>query len=293
MKKLMALTLALLVCTAANAQQPVNERAAADPDGKVEISNVAGTVTVQGWDRNEVEVTGTLSKEVERLEFKASGKHTLVKVVIPKNSRNIGRTDLTISIPAASRLRVDSVSADILVRGVSGEQGLETVSGEINSEVVTQELDAETVSGDIVVAGQGKVGRLKLTAVSGDIKVSGVAGEISASVVSGDIEVREASLDRADLSTVNGDLDVQAKAEPDARFKLETINGKVDLALAGEINAEFDVETFNGRIKNCFGQSAESTRSHGPGSELQFVQGDGSARISIDTLNGRINICGQ
>jgi len=285
--------LALLLSSAVCAQQAVNERAAADPDGKVDVYNVAGTVTVQGWDRNEVEVTGTLSKEVERLEFKASGKSTVIKVVIPRNTKNVGRTDLTISMPAASRLRVDSVSADIKVRGLLGEQDLETVSGEIDSQVMVQELDAETVSGDILVTGQGKAGRLKLAAVSGDIKVAGIAGEISASVVSGDIEVRDAALDRADLSAVSGDLDVQAKAEPDARFKLETINGSVDLILAGEINAEFDLETFNGRIKTCFADSAETSRRRGPGSDLQFVQGDGSARISIDTLNGRITVCNQ
>ncbi len=31
----------------------------ADPKGEVVISNVSGAVDVQGWDRNEVQVTGT------------------------------------------------------------------------------------------------------------------------------------------------------------------------------------------------------------------------------------------
>ena len=76
-------------------------------------------------------------------------------------------------------------------------------------------------------------------------------------------------------------LELTAQAAPDARFKLETVNGSVDLTLAGEIDAEFDVETFNGSIKNCFGPEAERTSDYAPGRSLKFVQGNGSARISI------------
>lgn len=293
MKKVMTLVVALVLSQAAMAQQAVNERAAADADGRVEISNVAGKITVQGWDRNEVEVTGTLSKEVERLEFKAEGKRTLIKVIVPKNTRKIGPSDLKISLPAGSRLKVSGVSSDIHVRGLNGEQDLESVSGDIDALANGKDLDAETVSGDVIVQGAGQASRLTLSSVSGDIKATGVAGEINATVVSGDIEVAAGTLSRAELNSVNGTLELTAQAAPDARFKLETVNGSVDLTLAGEIDAEFDVETFNGSIKNCFGPEAERTSDYAPGRSLKFVQGNGSARISIDTLNGRIKICGS
>jgi len=65
---------------AAWAGTPINERAAADPAGQVEISNIAGSVVVTGWDRAEVEVTGELGKGAERLEFSRAGKLTRVKV---------------------------------------------------------------------------------------------------------------------------------------------------------------------------------------------------------------------
>ena len=50
----MAPSLALLAATlmaptAALAGSPINERAAADPAGSIEVSNVAGTVRVTGW----------------------------------------------------------------------------------------------------------------------------------------------------------------------------------------------------------------------------------------------------
>ena len=61
--------LLLAASPASHAGTPINKRAAADPTGSVEVSNVSGTVTVTGWDRNEVEVTGELGEGTERLEF--------------------------------------------------------------------------------------------------------------------------------------------------------------------------------------------------------------------------------
>ena len=94
------------LCTLASpawAGTPINQRAAADPGGAVEISNVAGTVRVTGWDRNEVEVTGELGEGTERLDFAVVDKVTRVKVILPNRSNNVEDTDLVVRVPVASR----------------------------------------------------------------------------------------------------------------------------------------------------------------------------------------------
>src|SRR5215211_3161454 len=70
----------------ASAETRINKRTAAAPKGMVEISNTAGSVLVAGWERNEVEVTGELGDDVERLEFTKSGDVTRIKVVQPNHS---------------------------------------------------------------------------------------------------------------------------------------------------------------------------------------------------------------
>ena len=52
---------------------PVNRTVPADAAGEVEISNVSGTIDVRGWDRSEVQVTGELGDDVERLDVESSG----------------------------------------------------------------------------------------------------------------------------------------------------------------------------------------------------------------------------
>ena len=74
----------LAASPAIRAGTPINERAAADPAGSVEVSNVAGTVRVTGWDRNEVEVTGELGDGAEKLEFAVADKVTRIKVILPR-----------------------------------------------------------------------------------------------------------------------------------------------------------------------------------------------------------------
>jgi hypothetical protein len=62
MKKLFLIIATTLLAWPASAAD-VNETMDADPDGHIEIFNTAGSVTVEGWSRASVEVTGTLGNE--------------------------------------------------------------------------------------------------------------------------------------------------------------------------------------------------------------------------------------
>ena len=64
-----------------------------------------------------------------------------------------------------------------------------------------------------------------------------------------------------------------------------------DPAFFAKIEGRFEVDTFNGDIDNCFGPKAKRTSKYTPGWELEFVEGNGDARITITTLNGDVTIC--
>ena len=252
----------------------IHKRLQADPAGQVQVSNTSGTVVVSGWDRKEVEVTGELGEDSERLEFDISGKLTKIKVILPKRGSS-DDTDLTIRIPSGSSLSVNTVSADIEVQGVRGAQRLQTVSG------------------DISVKGQGKPGLLTITTVSGDAQVHNVAGEVNGNTVSGNFNFSLSDTSRSRLRTTSGDLAMKTRLTGDARLDVESISGDVRLDLLGKPNAEFDVSSFNGEIRNCFGPKPARTDEYAPGRELQFREGQGSARVRIKTLNGDISFCNK
>ena len=76
-----------------------------------------------------------------------------------------------------------------------------------------------------------------------------------------------------------------------ARLEAESVSGSVNLRFGQPVNGEFDLETFSGGINNCFGPDAERKSKYAPGTEVSFTQGDGGARVSVDTLSGNITIC--
>jgi hypothetical protein len=173
------LAMLALASAGALAGTPINERAAADAAGQVEISNTAGTVDVTAWPRNEVEVTGELGKGTDRLEFTRTGNVTRVKVILPSKSSRVESSKLVVKVPAGSSLAVNTVSGDIGVHGLRGSQRLQSVSGNIRTEAAAEDVECKTVSGDVSIAGSGQRSLLTVTTVSGDAAVTKVAGEVN------------------------------------------------------------------------------------------------------------------
>ena len=162
----------LLSCFAgvAHAGEAVDKTLAVKADGVVRIDNVRGRIEVQGWERSDVMVKGTLDDLTKSFIFETSGSTTTVKVETPDNLNRGDGSDLVIHVPSASRVRVDLVSADLTMQGLHGGVDGRTVSGQI---------DARDLSGTIVIG-----------SVSGRIEVTGAAGPVTFNSVSGDINAQ-------------------------------------------------------------------------------------------------------
>jgi DUF4097 and DUF4098 domain-containing protein YvlB len=291
MMKTYTLTLLGMFSAATVIAADVNESLDAAADGIVSISNIAGSVDVQGWSRDQVEVTGEIGSDIEELIFERDGDEIEIKVKTKRRNSHDIDANLAIKIPAGSSLEISTVSADIDVVGVAGEQSLESVSGDIETEVRASDIDVNSVSGDLEIEGDNQSMRSRLSSVSGDVDAANLAGEIWAESVSGDVTAVNGVFERASLGTVNGDIVFRAELLNSGRLDVETVNGSVDIEFAGDVSARFDIETFNGDIRNCFGPKAVRVNEYGPGYELSFTEGDGSGRVTIETLNGDLHLC--
>ena len=138
--RILTLTCLSLIGATAMADS-IDQRLDAAPDGVVSISNIAGSVEVNGWSRNEVEVTGTLGKDVEELIFERDGDEIEITVRATKRNRHGISSDLVINVPEKSSVEIVGVSADIDVQNVLGAQHLQSVSGDIESEVHAADVE--------------------------------------------------------------------------------------------------------------------------------------------------------
>ena len=291
----MLTALAILAAVALAASAPagaatreVDQTVKADKDGRVSVENIAGSIRVEGWNKGEVQVTGTLGDDVEDLEIKDDGGRTRIKVIYPKKKHNIKHgADLVIKVPEGSSLEVECVSASIGVEGVEGDLDLSSISGDVTAAGKCRSVEAETISGD--VKADCDAPKVTVHSISGQVAAFGDESEVEAQSVSGDIELQFATYKELTVESVSGDADVEGGLDPDASVKFDLHAGDVTLTVPADVSADFRAETFSGDIVNDFG--ARSSRAKfTSGSSLEFETGGGGARVRINTFSGNVTI---
>ena len=287
-----ALALATLSPLAA-AQTKVDRVIAADVSGTVSITNVAGAIAVNGWDRAEVRATGTLGKGVERLDFTRQGSRVVIKVILKRGNlpKGDGTATLQISLPRASRLEVSSVSADVTADGISGTQKISTVSGDLVAEIGKGGAELQSVSGDAKLRGGAEGAKLRASTVSGDLMLRDGAGDIEIQTVSGDINAQLRQMRSGRVRTTSGDLELEAALPSTATLDVETVSGDVEITARAAGGMSIDAQSFSGEISTCFGREGEPTSKYGPGKRLSMQTVEGGANLRIKTLSGDVSVC--
>lgn len=278
----------LLIACTSWAQQKIDETRAASPDGVVEIHNLAGSVDVVGWNKSEVKVTGTLGRGAERLAIESSGKRMVIRVVLPHHAHNVKGSDLTVQVPASSRVEIETVSADVSARGLSGKLDLQTVSGEISVQGQPSGVECSSVSGSIKI--ERSAGTTSLKTVSGEIEVTRADGEITASSVSGSVTIKGGSIAGSELSTTSGSIRCEAAPTGNGSLKLKSLSGSITLAVPKDLAADFELKTFSGTIHNQIGPRAERTSKYAPGRSAEFSTGSGGPHIEMNSFSGTIEL---
>lgn len=270
------------------AETAVDESRPLAADGTVEIDNISGEITVVGWSGTTVVITGSLDDGVKNLAISTGGSRLRIEVEQHRRSHYSADAYLTIKMPSAANLDVETVSADISVEGVQGDLDLESVSGHVEVSGTTRSVEATSVSGDVIVF--STTGRSNLESVSGNVIIRGATGRIDASVVSGDIEIEGSTLEMIDAESVSGSISCTARPVDNGRFSLETMSGTVEMLISPDWNVDYYVETYSGSINNSIGPEPRRTDKYAPGKELRFSTGSGGARVSIESFSGSVKL---
>jgi hypothetical protein len=137
-----------------------------------------------------------------------------------------GSVEVTVQLPAGSRVEVTSAGCEI--RGV-GRLGDVAVDGAYRQTKID-----EAVS-------------VRLTAVDGDVEVGRLGGPAEISTARGDIRITEAVHGTVVLRTRSGDITVGAAAGTSAALEAETGQGRVDNALRNDGTTALDIRATTSR----------------------------------------------
>ena len=288
---LLLMALASLGSAAWASDRSVDETRPAQADGDVRISNLAGSVEVQGWARNEVHVSGELAESVERLEFSSDANGVQIRALLRDDRHeDIDGTRLIVQVPVASRVSVDTASAEIVVKEVAGTQRLQSISGDIQLTSKAADISIETISGTVILQGSGEGAHVEVSSISGDIRISGIRGDLSAASVSGDMEILDSVLARGEFSNTSGDTTFANAVQNAGHYEFSSVSGDIDLRFPALPDAVFDISTFSGEIDNAFGPEPEKASEYSPGLELHFTQGKGGAQVTLNSLSGEVSL---
>lgn len=135
----------------------VNQSYPLQPGGSFELQNVNGTIDVQGWDRNEIEIHAVKTakqkeSDLERVTIEVDAKPDAVSITTryPQNEGVEVAVEYTIHVPHSARLEhIGTVNGTLRIAGVESVEDLHTVNGNIEVYEGGGSVHAHTTNGNV------------------------------------------------------------------------------------------------------------------------------------------------
>jgi len=274
------------------AGQTVERTIPASPNVEIDIEILSGEITIEGWDRPEVHIQGTLGEHVRELEIDVDGKHEIsIEIDLPEG-RYRGRHDLSadlkLSVPYGAEIDIETMSADVTARDLRGLIELASMSGKVDFFGNPRSLEAETISGNVLF--EGETPDLDIESVSGDIGILGAGEWIKVTTVNGNIKLKTKKVKKCNLESVSGGIDFSGGLDLDADLDFAVHSSNVRLDLPAATSANFEIDTFSGEIENAFGPAAKRESKWMTAKTLEFSIGEGSGSVKIESFSGNVTL---
>ena len=235
---LLSLAMAIAAVPGFAISKEFNQTYSLQPGGTFDLQNVNGTVEVQGWDRDVVEVHAVKTAKVresdlERVSIEVSAKPSGVSIQTryPQDEGVEVAVEYLIHVPHSAKVEhLGTVNGTLRVAGVDEVDDLHTVNGNIEVYEADSEVRARTTNGNV---------RLELA------HVHGVTGTI-AETTNGSVVLALPSNSEADLEArcLNGNFQSELPFAVESTLKPREVHGKL-----GRGGSPIKLHTINGAIR--------------------------------------------
>jgi hypothetical protein len=268
---LCGLFLAGAAADAATLKDHFNQTVPLKSGAEVRLANVNGAVTVDAWDRNEVQIE---AEKVVRAESDGAARKLMSQIHI----------DVA---PGPSGLRIDTRIPKREEGGFLASlfNGGGTSVGVTYKLHVPRHVSLDVLDSNGAIQAGGTLGNAHLKTTNGGITLREVSGSLDLQSSNGAIGVTR-SAGSLKASTTNGSIDAELLHLAAGDLSLETSNGGVAVRLPKDARFSVDAETSNGGIHSDFTVQGIKPGKH----SLKGDVNGGGARLFIRTSNGGVNI---
>ncbi len=226
--------------------QQIERSVAADSSVTVSLCVRSGSITVRGWDKNQVLAR---SSDVSQLELKrgdepnASGPAIKLTVLMVDRADAHRETsdcqafgDVELMVPKGASVHVQTGDGAINISEVASVYA-KSQTGDIEVEGASQSVEAVSFSSDVSI--KDSSGRISLKSVGGSVTATGLRpGDaddcFDASTISGDIELEGVSHPQISARTVNGEVHFSGPLAHAGQYTFNTTTGDVTLSLPSD-----------------------------------------------------------
>ena len=246
------------------------------PGGQLFASTFNGSVSVEGWDREEVSLVAKIrEREAGDVHFTAESKDGRVEIIAEgkKQTQVANRRRFFIDL-------IESNGVSYTLRIPRNTMAtLASSNGRIEVSRIDNEIDAATSNGPITADGIGAKARLVTS--NGTVKAYSIKGRLIVSTSNGRIDVRDIQ-GSADLNSSNASI-VAKNIKGDLIGRAS--NGRLDIA---DVQGYADLRTSSGaiEIRNIKGR-VDAVTSNGP-----IIAENIESDLVGSTSNNRIDVRG-
>lgn len=261
-------------------------------DGEISLSNIAGDITIETWNKDEVNMsvvkTAKTESDLQNVEIKIrkTDNNLEIKTKYKKEKNANVSVSFDLVIPEKASIEIVTISGDVKTINIGGELDIETISGNINIDTALKGIECTTISGTITV--NDVSGDSEISTISGDLSIQRLRGSLEATSVSGEIKLIDITeAEKVKSETVSGDLAYTGDAHPNGTYKLNSHSGDIIMKLPAGASFEISGSSFSGDISSDFDLDiSNKAMSH----KLSGSVGKGETDIEVNTFSGDIQI---
>lgn len=278
---------------------------------RLEVSNVAGDITIAGAADGKVHVHGDVrvsgfgfGNPQERLNQVVANPPIELKGDTLRIGRDVARLRnvsiaYSIEVPRGTSVDSSSVSGSQSVRNLLGPVQAHSVSGAVNARDIGKDAQLTSVSGSIDaedcgddVRGSSVSGSVTITKAKGDVTVHstsgsvtvrGPGGRVDSSSTSGTVEIRGANSD-VRAHSASGNVNIGGNPSGNSYWELKTTSGSVNIEVPPDANFHLSSNAVSGQIRTQIPIVIEEQGKH----SLRARVGNGNGRVEVHTVSGSI-----
>lgn len=262
------------------------------PNVKIAAESFNGAVEIEGWDRNDVEISGVKSASNEaardaiKVAVRNSPESVDIRVIRPLDIQANMGAHFMMHVPRTAEVgRAVSSNGKVTVHDVARAAHLKSSNGPVSIVNVHGAVEAETSNAAIDATSLD--GALVLNTSNGPIRAEKITGSLQAETSNGGITAHLAASPAAPIKLVssNGPVELTLDTVPESDIHAETQNSSITLHLPAGTNARVNAATSNASVDCDFDLVGDRDKGR-----LKGAIGSGGHIIDLNTSNGRIRI---